>query len=411
MFQEVIVVDYITDINALTNDQIDSITSNLVNPNFLENCPCGTVIAIPISGNLTNQKRVYYPFFSHVNFPLKPGERAWSFDQNSGRVSYWVTRKVQNTSANDLNFSHDDRARLYGSLRKEKNGRETNSSIFFDSLSSGILLESIANGSVAKSEFVGEPVLGLKSKSIDLTIQGSNNTAIRMTSENGTGTGTIDIVAGPAMVADQTKILNARGYEEIVKPILTTDSGYSSSGNLGANDESRIVISRNFNADSYYSITGNDSGTQPTISLKSDAIRIVAINDLKISVNNGTTQSSIIIKNDGNVIITPGAQIKLSGDFDDQAYLRYDQFNQIIQELLDICGSLQSSLGPSATAAITAAAATTSAGNPPGTPTGDAFVDAAVTAANIDRFAAIGVSSANIYSLLETIKSTKILGS
>lgn len=316
MFQEVIVVDYITDINALTTDQITSLTKNLVNPHFLENCPCGTIIAIPISGNLTNQKRVYFPFFSHINFPLKPGERAWTFDQVAGRISYWLTRKVQNTAANDLNFSHDDRARLYGSLKKETDGRKTNSSIFFDSQSSGILLESIASNAVARSEFQGEPVLPVKSKSIDLTIQGSNNTAIKMASDNGAGNGTIDIVAGFAAVGDQETVKNARGYEEVIKPITSTDAGYSTAGSLSADDESRIVVSRNFNADSYYTITGDNSGDQPTISIKTDGVRIVAKNDLKIVVGEGSDPASIIIKSDGNIILTPSSTgyLKLGGE-------------------------------------------------------------------------------------------------
>ena len=386
MFQEVIVIDYITDINALTSDQISTLVKNLVNSHFLENCPNGTIIAIPISGLVTNQKRVYYPFFSHISMPVKAGERAWVFDQTAGRVSYWLTSKVQNTTARDLNFSHDDRARFYGSIKSDPNARNLNSSIFYDSQSSGILLESIVKAAVSKDEFAGEPVLGLKSKSIDLTIQGSNNTAIKMASDGGKGAGTIDIVAGPAMVSDQSKITNARGYEEIVKPVFATDSGYQTAGNLSQNDESRIVVSRNFNADSYYSITGDDSGSQPTVSIKSDAVRIVSQNDLKISVNSGASQSSIIIKSDGNIVITPGGNIKLAGDLSDQPYLRYDDFRKIISGIEGILGSLQTAITSvtSATPGATAIAAVS-----PG----------------------IGTDLAQIEAAMETIKSQKILGS
>lgn len=408
MFQEVIVVDYITDINALTSEQSSKIVSGLANPHFLESCPCGTIIAIPISGRLNNQKRVYFPFFSHLTLPLKAGERAWVFDQTSGQASYWLTRKVQNTSADDLNFSHDDRARLHGALKSDPDGRKKNSKIFFDSQSSAIDLDDVRAKAISKSEFAGEPVLAIQSKSIDLTIQGSNGTAIKLSCDDGPGSGTIDIIAGLAMIKDQAIVKNSSGYDEIIKPILSTDDGYSTAGKLSKDDESRIILSRKFNADSYYSMEGNDSGEQPTIAIKSNGIRVISENDFKIKVAGGT---SIIIKSDGNIVITPGDKIRLSGESDDQAYLRYDQFNQIIQNLLDICGALQSSLGPSAIAAVAAGTPLIISGNIPGTPSFDTPVNEAIEKINIDRISEIGLSTADIMTLLETIKSKKILGS
>ena len=168
----------------------------------------------------------------------------------------------------------------------------------------------------------------------------------------------------------------------------------------------------NLDVDSDFQISaGDNSGTAPAIVLKTDQIRLLARQDLKIVVGSGDSQSSILIKNDGNIVITPGAQIRLSGESDDQAYLRYDQFNQIVEKLLDISAALQSSLGPSAAAGSAAAATATAAGNPPGTSTGDEAVDAAVAAINADRFIEIGLASSDIATLLRTIKSTKILGS
>ena len=392
MFQEVIVVDYITDINALTSEQSSKIVSGLANPHFLDSCPCGTIIAIPISGRLNNQKRVYFPFFSHLTLPLKAGERAWVFDQATGQVSYWLTRKVQNMSANDLNFTHDDRARLYGALKSDPDGRKKNSKIFFDSQSSAIDLDTVRSGSISKSEFVGEPVLAIQSKSIDFTIQGSNSTAINLSCDDGPESGTINIIAGLDMIKDQETVKNSSDYDEIIKPILSTDDGYSTAGKLSKDDESRIIISRKFNADDYYLMGGNDSGDQPTIAIKSSGIRIIAKYDFKIEVAGGT---SIIIKSDGNIVITPGDKIRLSGESDDQAYLRYDDFKKIINGLLDISANLQT-----AVIALSAASAT---------PTPD-IITAATTAANTAA-TNIGLSAGEILASLETIKSKKILGS
>ena len=392
MFQEVIVVDYITDINALTSEQSRKLVSGLANSHFLENCPCGTIVAIPISGRLNNQKRVYFPFFSHLTFPLKAGERAWVFDQATSQVSYWMTRKVQNMSADDLNFTHDDRARLYGALKSDPDGRKKNSKIFFDAQSSAIDLDSVRTNAISKSEFVGEPTLAITSKSIDFTIQGSNSTAINLSCDDGLGSGTINIIAGLAMTEDQETIKNSSDYDEIVKPIIAEDEGYETSGILSKYDESRIIISRKFSADDYYSIDSNDSGKQPTIAIKSDAIRIISENDLKVKVAGGT---SIVIKNDGNIVITPGDKIRLSGESDDQAYLRYDDFKNIINGLLDISANLQT-----AVLALSAASAT------PTPPSIEAAISAATTAATN-----IGVSAGEILASLETIKSKKILGS
>lgn len=411
MFEEIVVIDYITDINSLTSDQVNSLSQNLINSQFLENCPNGTIIGRPVSGEETIQNKVYYPFFSHMRFPIKAGERAWAFDQGKGLISFWLSRKVQNGSAEDLNFTHQDREKLYPGIKSQATARETISKIFWDSSSSGVKLSDVRKNSISRKEFSGEPVVPIKSRSVDLTLQGSNGTGIKMSSDDGAGSGTIDIVAGLATTSLQLTVENSEKYFEVIKPIKIEDPGALTAGDLNSADDSRITVSRSFNADSYYSLTGDESGDVPTIAIKSDAIRVVSNGDLKIIAGRQGVETSIVIKNDGNVIITPGAKIKLSGDLDDQPYLRYDQFNTIINDILDILGALQSSLGPSSSAGASAAVATTAAGNPPGTPTGDAAVDAAVAAINVDRFAEIGISTADILTQLEAIKSQKILGS
>jgi len=313
MFQEILVVDYITDYTRLSAEQLEILKKGLINPEFLDNCPNGTIVGIPIGIFRPGLKKIYFPFFSHIIMPVKAGERAWAFDQRSGAASYWLSRKVQNISANDLNFTQDDRARIYPTLKLKSTSSDDPAAIlsekFYDAGVSVLNLESVRSGSISREEFVGEPVAPLISKSIDLTIQGSNGTAIRMSCDEGLGSGTIDIVSGIAEKFDKKSILNSDGYEETIKP-------GDNSVDLSANDLSRMTISQAFNSDSYYSLPGEDSDVQPTVCLKSEGIRIVAKNDLKIVVGDVADPSSIIIKSNGDIIITPSSLgvIKLGGE-------------------------------------------------------------------------------------------------
>ena len=317
MFLEILVTDYISCYSKLTSDQITKLSTDLVDINFLENCPNGTIIGIFINQKSDMQKRVFYPFFSHINMPIKPGERAWAFSQGQGRVPYWVTRKVQNTSANDPNFTNDDSARLYSGLGTQENKRNIVSGIFYDSKASADSLSKIRSDSISyQDDFVGEPAAYVEGNCNDVVIQGSNNTAIKIGNLGSSGTGTIDIIAGLGNLSLQTTVTNTEGYNEILKPPLATDPAVSSFGTLSSGDESRITISRSFNADEYYSLTGDDSGSQKSITLKTDSVRIIAQNDLKIVVGTSSDPSSIILKNDGNIIITPSSTgvIKLGGE-------------------------------------------------------------------------------------------------
>lgn len=381
MFREAVVIDYVTDYSALSAEQKAKILTGVNNKKFFKNCPNGAIIAAIVDDGSNLQKNIYYPFFSHIRMPIKAGERVWVFNQKDDLVSYWLSRKVQNDTADDLNFTHDLRADLYNRLSTSiQNAAQTTSSTFYDPNSSVVNLTEIRKNSSSRSEFVGEPVIAIKSKSVDLTLQGSNGTAIVMTNNGDPGTGTVDIIAGTSdliNLSESQKVTNSDKYIETIKPVQIAGLGTPKSS-----DASRVIVSRSFNTDAYYSFPGEDVGDVPTISLATDSIRILARNDLKIVAGS----SSIIIKSDGNIIITPGSQIKLSGDNDNQAYLRYDDFKKIIDSITDTLGALQTAIS-----AITS-----------GTPGA-----AALTAVTPD----ISIYAANILSALETIKSQKILGS
>jgi hypothetical protein len=315
MFREAVVIDYITDYSSLTSEQITKILTGVTNKKFFKNCPNGTIIAAIVDDKSSLQKIIHYPFFSHIRLPIKSGERVWVFSQQADLVPYWLSRKVQNESADDLNFTHDLRADLYNSLSlKSQNAAQTTSSTFYDPNSSTVNLADVRKNSNARSEFIGEPIISVKSKSVDLTLQGSNGTAIVLTNNGSPGTGTVDIVAGLSdtiKLPESQKITNADKYVESVKPLQT-----SGLGTLKSDDSSRIVVSSGFNADSYYSLPGDDAGESPTISLVTDSVRIQARKDMKILVGPSSDPSSIILKSNGDIIITPSSLgiIKLGGE-------------------------------------------------------------------------------------------------
>lgn len=299
MFQEILVVDYISDYSKLTDAQIETLSSGLVDKNFLKNCPDGTVIGVRIGRGSNLQKKVYYPFFSHVGMPIKAGERAWAFEQGDARVSYWVTRKVQNKSAEDLNFTNDDNARLYEALSANPDAsidtREAVSRLLYDSNASGVNLSNTRKNAISRSQFAGEPVAPITKLSPDLTIQGSNNTAVRLGDLGAAGTGTIEIVAGIASVQLQETVQNENN-KTTKKPLISSDAAASQAGSLSPDDESRITISRLFNPDEYYQISiGNNEGSAPSVAIKSDKIRIKAESDLKITTESDSGNVGIIM--------------------------------------------------------------------------------------------------------------------
>ena len=64
-------------------------------------------------------------------------------------------------------------------------------------------------------------------------------------------------------------------------------------------------------------------GGKPAIVLKSDQLRLVARDDLKITIGDAETGSSVVLKADGNIVFIPGPEgiIKLGGDDADKAIL------------------------------------------------------------------------------------------
>jgi hypothetical protein len=278
MFDEIVVLDYISNYQDLTQDQITSLAQNVIDPQFLNNCPNGTIIGQVISTASVPTGRIYYPFFSHIRVPIKAGERAWAFTPTGGRVSYWLSRKVQDSNAEDPNFTHDDRAFFASTLNPD-----INSKIFTDANRTGVNLQDVRSSAVSKDQFIGEPTRTIQTLAPDLALQGSNSTSIVLTNDGSAGTGKIVISAGLGSDIDASQdnqeITTTENYKSFVKPTKTRRRISS--------DRSSITISA------------------------------------ALGVNITVGQASIRVSPSGDIVITPSPNgvIKLGGDDADKAIL------------------------------------------------------------------------------------------
>jgi hypothetical protein len=274
VFEEILVIDYISSYASLTEDQRDQLKRKVIDPGFITNCPNGTIIGHFISKERLPQAQVFYPFFSHMRVPIKAGERAWVFVNHTERVSYWLSRKVQNGYAEDLNFTHDDRAFFAKSVTSD-----TNTKLFLDADTSGLDLESTRKNAISRPQFTGHVVVGVASKSPDFLIQGSNSTAIQLTDDSGIGKILIKSGLKDDIAASFSAVQNTDGYKEALKP----------------------------------------NTNPPTAQADTSIIEVSAGFGVVITVGG----ASIRVQPNGDVVITPAPDgvIKLGGDDADKAIL------------------------------------------------------------------------------------------
>ena len=383
---------------------------SILEPAILVGMPAGSILGKMLDNPDQNAVTVFYPMFPHISMPAKPGEQIfvlYGSPEKGDRIGYWLTRKSSGLIAEDVNYTHNDRSGetseiVSTTLSSTKLPPSKQFTERTGASLAGITYKSIVENSTSYSQqFQGEVVPRYYSNSPDTAIQGSNNTLLVLGSshtlgqDKSTNTGMIDIVVGRGQstsTAPGATFTNTRNYDEVDK----TATRSANEGKLDlVNDLSRVHVTMNINPDQAFQIeAGEQSASGPSVVVKSDHVRLVSRDDLKIVVGSGNTQSSIVIKPDGNIVITPGSKIKLSGESDDQPYLRYDEFNSIINNILDILGSLQTGL-----------VATNVYVDPLATAAGSAAPSLALDVGGI------GTSVADILIQLEDIKSQKILGS
>ena len=84
------------------------------------------------------------------------------------------------------------------------------------------------------------------------------------------------------------------------------------------------------------------SSQSPSIVQKSDKIRIIARQDVAITVE-GSSGASVVVNSNGDIYLTPSAsgKVYLSGPESDQGYVKHDK----LMELLDLITTLLENIG------------------------------------------------------------------
>jgi hypothetical protein len=414
------VIDFYPDPRLLSDTQKEVIRKSVEAGSLVDRMPINSIWCQVLGAGRLDQ-HIAYPFFPpHLSLPLKPTEEVWVV--YDGVMYYWMCRRVGDYQSEDINYTFVARAANPDpgnlSAKDAFNGSNKNvnsfpqgntDSIYNSTLGSLNTDDKIIERSASyQTGFTPEAVPRIVRNPGDLVIQGSNNSSIKLgNSINQVGRGIVDIVAGHKL--ETIPVTNTRGNKEIDKSQAASKDGPTDF----IIDKTRLYLAMNDNPDSnfFINIEGIDgSGEGACAVVKSDQVRLVARNDVKIKAEN--SNAAVVIRANGDIFVVPGSegQVYLAGASSDQPYLRYTEFNDIINRLIDMIAALQSSLGPASLAASAAAATATAAGNPPGTPVGDEAVDKAVALANVDTFGAIEIYAGQVNNLLNTIKSQKILG-
>ena len=293
---------------------------------------------------------------------MKPAEVVWAiFDRDDKSVGYWISRVHGDATAEDVNYSHYDRA--YSDVKVEettaaKAGAVSDAVTVDDfpnislSKTSGSndydLILSGASNSYSKTAL--EPVPRYVKSPGDLVIQGSNNATIAFTTDRGWAvsddpassqfsissndpakfSGTIDIVTGRSRWLSNGEVgsrtippirTNRRNFSEVSKKIADFETSLPAEGDPDfLDDAARIYVSSttdvDFNFDTFNTTPALFSTAEPppdvagsAVIAKADEIRLIARNDSERNVTGSIriikeglkddSLSAIVMQSDG----------------------------------------------------------------------------------------------------------------
>jgi len=316
-FMSAVVIDYVKQ-PLQGDDEVASyleylrITAGVVLPDGatrLKNVPRGSLIGKLINNNTTTAT-IFYPFFSHVNMPVKAGEVVWVI--NNHPIGWWFTRKTTDRIAEDPNFTHGPRA-LNTYLAVDKIGNARSVQQTFNSDRAQIVdYKKVFDSSKSNQEsFQGESVPRFFTPAVDLSLEGSNNSLVVLGSAGTLGNkspnaGMIDIVVGRGQTGSTSPagtFSNGRNFTENDK----TAQLKTAEGDIDLlNDLSSVYVSMNDNLDDRFGVNiGTNQPAGPSAGIRSSHIRISGRDDVKITVESGAQKIGIVIK-DGGVVITNG---------------------------------------------------------------------------------------------------------
>jgi len=366
-----VVVDVFNDISLLTDEAIEDLSDRVQNSDALRLIRRNCILVEEITGELsrTTKPIICLPLLDpYISLPFKPGETVLMIKEDQygapNEMPFVLCRLPSYQHVDDINYTHDDRkfretktSRDAEDTRQSLGTETTQEKIDFqngnpddDSYTIGSTkdeYDKIWNSAQATKQCVLEPVPRFTKRPGDQTLQGSNNTLINLTTDRigpvanddelQQQRGAIDIVVGRGFTPDYQPnentapnvIENTRAASEVDKlPYINNKVDVVAEGDPDfVNDPSRIYVAMKTDIDKSFNIDIQDIGEEPVasraevekpaIALKTNQLRLVGREDVKIQADNGDGQgAAIVLKADGNIILIPGpnGHIMLGGE-------------------------------------------------------------------------------------------------
>lgn len=334
------------------NDKILDFLKSIGSSDMADRIPRNTILARVVTRGVDKshiQYKLFLPANTYDAQPVKPGESVFVFYSDpalSTQIGYWWCRVPGTSDVDDLNFTHNDRKYEYGdglSTEERINGAEDSGPGFpngggTEETSTTAELndfERIEKNAGANEFLQKEPVARFTKRPGDRAIFGSNGTRIVLgqdrtaeaTKKPESKSPAIDLVAayvedrpdGRADPGNQPNLItNTRNYQEVDKnPKKKNIQDNPNEGDPNfETDHSRIYITARNNLDKSFNIeidgVDQQPGKKPGIAAKSNNLRFVARDSIKVVVQRDGEKSSTAFIMDGeNITIVPSENGKV----------------------------------------------------------------------------------------------------
>ena len=396
--------------NALKED--GPYEKNLKHIDSVKAAPRNSLIIQSLDEKVATQYDIAYPMMSsHIMMPIKVGEQVWIYDDGAP-YKFWFSRIGGSGVAEDVNFTHKDReketpleeekdakSKADKAQGKKKNFIPRNNEGKGGAVGGEKSGPDGAGANILKQTAIGvkhvqEAVPRISPRPGDLILQGSNNSAILMTTgergwskmdedfsqsasqkENehtGPGTGTIDIVVGRGAKSADFKETDSEGTGDAVsrtsaKRIKTAEGEIETNKIAKTNAEdvnraegdpdfhedlSRIYVSMNCEVDHCFALNDeyipavdgeHESKKDSTIAMKSNEIRVISREDgsIRIIKEKGEegAAAQIIIDSSGTIHIQ-GEKIMIGhsggsgeGPGGSEPYVKYSELKSYLHDI------------------------------------------------------------------------------
>lgn len=359
--RRVIVVEVFHDLaTQLAGERLEQLEASVKDPTLVRRIARGCILARTITSGVDrfdDKARIFFPLFGpYIMMPIKVGEQAFVLYEDphvSADTGLWLCRVPEPNDVDDLNYTHGDR-RYASGVDRDAIDRLNNTTSpvpgfpngdpSADSLTFGAPdeYERVIQRAIASKFFTYEAVPRFNSRPGDHVVQGSNNTLIALTTDRvsaafdderltpDAGAIFMSCGRGRTQTTAVPVVVNARDQEEADKtPELRDGMSNPVEGDFDLiNDSSTLMISMLTDVDENFDVdhpNGGEAtqGEAAAIAMRSDRIRLLARDDVKIQAGTNGEGAAIVLRANGDILLIPGpgGVIKLGGESATQAML------------------------------------------------------------------------------------------